>query len=239
LEANVPETNEVAGIGRRPSAAGIVVFPDRRAYPLTRAYFAVEPRALKRAVAEAFAPIVAAAVDRIAGQELSVTALSFAASLGVDAAGAATPAQRLVREVGNELWYIGSFPSWLVSALLQPLGADAEDAVSLMQGHPLSGRDDLVDVLAGVDPTADLATGLPSQLTILDGNQALAWRGMLRAAVNAYTSADGAFVAEFARAAGLKPSDDADCIVLTLLASLTAVVDFAADGHEVLIGTSV
>lgn len=235
------DVNEVDEIGLDfDKSSELVVVPNARSYPLTRAFFAVEPSALKRALAVAASGSTTGG-PRDAAQEMTVTARAFAASVGVDPAAtspaASSPAaERLVHEVGNELWYIGSFPAWTAAALLVPLGADADDAAALMDGEPLSSRPDLLEVLAGIDPTLDFATDFPSRLAILDGNRALGWRGMLRAAVNALAGAGEEFAAQFSRLAGLGPADDVDCVAFALLASLTAVVDFAADGHDVLIG---
>lgn len=229
-----------------PSAAG-------------RGYFAVEAPALHRAIAGLHAR------SSGAGNDLSITGRALAGFVGlsvgrrVDVAPAEMAAvERLIHALDDELWFLGGTPGWVASGLLIPLGADPDEAAALTDGVPLADRiaeaaaasarpnaaddpdgddgdgDDGGANLSGDDGTDHEA--FPG-LSVLDGNHASAWRAMLRAAAHRYEQADDRLLRWLAFLGDASSPDGVDRLVYGVLASLTAVVDFAENGQEVLLAS--
>lgn len=181
----------------------------------TRGFFAVEPGSLHRAFADSRSghPLPPAG--------LSVTARSLAAFAGLEL-GSSSALSRLVCSLDDELWFLGASPGWVASSLLVPLGADPEEAAALTEGEPLH------------DP-ADADAAFPG-LALLNGTRAPVWRAMLRDVARCYEAADSSTLQWLAVIGEVTP-DGVDRLVFATLASLTAVVDFADNGQEVLVAS--
>lgn len=178
----------------------------------TRGLYAVESASLQRALDEK------SAIHSGAPARLSVTARSLAAFTGLRLGGrGSSPLERLVCSLDDELWFLGTSPAWAASGLLIPLGADPDEAAALTAGTPL-----------GPD--------LPG-LSVLDGTRAPAWRAMLRSAARQYEAADPSLVQWLAFIGDAGP-DGVDRLVFSTLALFTAVVDFADNGHEIVVASA-
>ena len=181
----------------------------------TRGLYAVESASLQRALED-----IGTQSAAITGTpaRLSVTPRSLAAFTGLRLGGGEPgPLERLVCSLDDELWFLGHAPGWAASGLLVPLGADPDDAAALTAGTPLSPE------LPGV--------------SVLDGTRAPVWRAMLRSAARHYESADPSLV-QWLSFIGDAGPNGVDRLVFSTLALFTAVVDFADNGHEILVASA-
>ena len=201
-----------------------LVAPERVAVA-DRALYAVEPAVLRRAMGDALCdegarPGGLSAVGR--------TLAAFAGCARPVEGAEPLPVERLVHQLADEVWFLGSFAAGVAVLVLAHLGADPDAAAALMTGEPLALR---------LEPpqTPHAVRTFPASVSVLDGTRAGEWRLMLRSAGQSFEAADPSLRAEVAAAVGLSRTADVDRYVFTLLAALAAVVDFAEDGHDVLV----
>lgn len=213
-----------------------------------RLYFAVDPQALRDAVAGALA------ASDPADATLAVDERLAAAHLGVYkqdqvgdrwsplvppdtwetmdeygfAPGLVMPVERLLRLLAGRLRFLGAVSTSVVGALVVPLGFDRDEAGAAFGGRILSRT--------LVPPAApDHVSNFPPELSLLDSSQALTCRRIVDLATQRYVALDNDTFRIVARNLRAETLEEADRLAMAYLATLNTVTRELEAGNDVLL----